>query len=147
AVNRGEIFRYITKPWYVKTLHNEIKQAMELFQLRYEHAQLMREKMNVWQRLVQLGRLRDVVVISGSMSHVRHSQNAVAQYLSDHLSASTDGHLVSSRHLDLWQLTEVEINQTLGFVDDIISRTIGMTSRDERFATELSSDHLKRLVT
>jgi len=103
--------------------------------------------MNVWQRLVQLGQLRDLVVISGSLTHLRYSQNAVAQYLTDHLSASADGHLISSRHLDLWQLTEAEINQTLGFVDRILCHTTGITSRDERFATELSSDHLKRLVT
>lgn len=147
AVNRGEIFRYITKPWNVKTLHNEIGQAMELFQLRYEHAQLMREKMSVWQRLIQLGRLRDLIVMSGSFNHLRHSQNAVAQYLIDHLTEPQTSDLVASRHLDLWELTEAEINQTLDFVSDILSRTADITSRDERFETALSPDHLKRLVT
>src|SRR5699024_8238239 len=115
AVNRGEIFRYITKPWDIKTLRTEVRQAMELFQLRHEHAALMREKMGVWQRMVQLvrlrdahllahecgmlvkmgvwqrmvqlGRLRDLVVMSASFTHLRYSQNAVAQYLADHLRA------------------------------------------------------------
>src|SRR5699024_6570101 len=101
----------------------------------------------VWQRLVQLGQLRDLVVISGSLAHLRHGQNAVAQYLTDHLTASVDGDLVSSRQLDLWQLTEAEIKQTLGFVDQILGRTAGITSRDEGFETVLPPDHLQRLVT
>lgn len=146
AVNRGEIFRYITKPWDVNTLRTEIGQAMELFRLRHEHAELMREKMSVWQRLLQLGRLRDLIVMSGSFTHLRHSQNAVAQYLADHLSPPEINNRVSPRHLDLWQLTEAEINQTLTFVSDVISRTVTTTSRDEPFETVLDSRRLQLLV-
>lgn len=146
AVNRGEIFRYITKPWDIDTLRTEVGQAMELFRLRHEHAQLMREKMNVWQRLVQLGRLRDLVVMSGSFAHLRHSQNAVAQYLNDHLSAPDTDSLVAPGHLDLWQLTENEINQTLAFADDIIARTAALTRRDEAFATTLDAYALQDTV-
>lgn len=146
AVNRGEIFRYITKPWDIDTLRTEVGQAMELFRLRHEHAQLMREKMNVWQRLVQLGRLRDLVVMSGSFAHLRHSQNAIAQYLSDHLSAPDTDSLVAPGHLDLWQLTENEINQTLAFADDIIGRTASLTRRDEPFDTTLDASALQDTV-
>jgi two-component system probable response regulator PhcQ len=42
GVNRGEIFRYITKPWDIKALQAEIRQAMEVFRLLYEHAAMMR---------------------------------------------------------------------------------------------------------
>lgn len=146
AVNRGEIFRYITKPWDIGTLRTEIGQAMELFQLRREHAELMREKMSVWQRLVQLGRLRDLVVMGGSFTHLRHSQNAVAQYLADHLSAPESDGLASSGHLDLWQLTETEIGRTLALVSDIISRTAASARRDEGFETTLDGDRLQRLL-
>src|SRR5699024_10230734 len=147
AVNRGAIFRYITKPWDINTLRTEIGQAMELFRLRHEHAELMREKMSVWQRLVQLGRLRDLIVMSGSFTHLRHSQNAVAQYLADHLSPLEPHDLASSRHLDLWQLTEAEINQTLTFTSDVIDRTVAITSRDEQFETPLNGDRLRHLIT
>src|SRR5699024_4120881 len=88
----------------------------------------------------------DLVVMIGSLHHLRHSRNAVAQYLVDHLPTTASDELVLSRHLDLWQLTEAEINQTLGFIDAIISRTAGMTSREEPFATELAAPQLQRLA-
>ncbi|HLQ86724.1 MAG TPA: response regulator [Salinisphaeraceae bacterium] len=147
AVNRGEIFRYITKPWDIKTLRTEVRQAMELFQLRHEHAALMREKMGVWQRMVQLGRLRDLVVMSASFTHLRYSQNAVAQYLADHLRAPEPSELISSRYLDLWQLTEHEIRQTLAFIGDIIARTATTTNHGERFPTALDATQLKQLIS
>lgn len=146
AVNRGEIFRYITKPWDIKTLRAEVTQAMEVFRLRHEHAQLMREKMSVWQRLVQLGRLRDLVVMSCSFTHLRHSENAVAAYLRDHLAPPQPGDLASSKNLDLWQLTEAEISQTRTFVSDVLDRTVGITARDERFETSLDAECLQSLA-
>lgn len=122
AVNRGEIFRYITKPWDIKALRAEINQAMEVFRLQYEHAALMREKLSVWQRLIQLGRIRDLIVMGGSFAHLRHSDAAVAAFLHDHL--QEDGSDVAdARHLDLWGLTEAEIQRTLAFIDTVLSRT------------------------
>lgn len=146
AVNRGEIFRYITKPWDTKTLRAEIGQAMELFRLRREHAELMREKMSVWQRLVQLSRLRDLVVMSASLTHLRHADNAVIQYLKDHLAPSEQGVLSASQHLDLWQLTESEIDRTRVFIGEVVARTADLTGRDEPFETELGVDTLQRLL-
>lgn len=146
AVNRGEIFRYITKPWDVDTLRTEVGQAMELFRLRHERAELIREKMGVWQRLVQLGRLRDLVVMSGSVTHLRHSENAVARYLADHLSAPDGSSLAASQYLDLWQLTEAEISRTLTFVGDALSPTAGITNRNEPFETSLSAAGLRKLI-
>lgn len=146
AVNRGEIFRYITKPWDIATLRTEIGQAMELFQLRHERTRLMREKMNVWQRLLQLGRLRDLVVMGGSFTHLRHSPQAIAQYLADHLSASTTDNQITPGHLDLWQATVAEIRQTLAFADNITSSTVGITNSDDAFATTLDADALQDLV-
>lgn len=122
AVNRGEIFRYITKPWDIKALRAEIGQAMEVFRLQYEHAALMREKLSVWQRLIQVSRIRDLIVMGGSFAHLRHSDAAVAAFLHDHL--QEDGSDVAdARHLDLWGLTEAEIQRTLAFVDTVLSRT------------------------
>ena len=49
AVNRGQIHRYIQKPWEIAALRMELKQALELAALRKEHAQLLREKLIVRQ--------------------------------------------------------------------------------------------------
>ena len=115
AVNRGEIFRYLTKPWDTQTLLTELRQAMEMFTLRHERAILMREKMSVWQRLIQLGRLRDLLVMAHSLRGLRNSEHAVVAYLEDHLMAG-DTVMAGTEQLDLWQVTEDEIGRSLAVV-------------------------------
>jgi two-component system probable response regulator PhcQ len=44
AVNRGEIYRYISKPWDAESLRVDLANALELAQLRYERDALMRDK-------------------------------------------------------------------------------------------------------
>ncbi len=36
AINRGEIFRYIQKPWMIESLQAEVSGAMDYFLLRRE---------------------------------------------------------------------------------------------------------------
>ncbi len=40
AINRGEVYRYINKPWSNEDLHIIINQAFEIFALREENQQL-----------------------------------------------------------------------------------------------------------
>ncbi|MFL9913104.1 response regulator [Paraburkholderia sp. RL17-337-BIB-A] len=50
AVNLGHIHRYIKKPWDITALRMELKQALELADLRKERDQLVREKLGVLQK-------------------------------------------------------------------------------------------------
>lgn len=52
AINSGEIYRYITKPWDLESLRADLKNALELASLRSERDTLLREKL-----MVQQGRL------------------------------------------------------------------------------------------
>jgi two-component system probable response regulator PhcQ len=47
AINEGQIHRYIKKPWEISTLRMELKQALELSDLRRERDHLLHEKMLV----------------------------------------------------------------------------------------------------
>lgn len=47
AINRGEIYRYITKPWDLESLHADLRNALELGVLRSERDSLLRQKMAV----------------------------------------------------------------------------------------------------
>jgi two-component system probable response regulator PhcQ len=125
AVNRGEIFRYITKPWDVKLLRAELRQAMELFELRREHALLMAEKLSVWQRLVAVNRIRDLAVMAGSFVHLRNATAAVAAYFEHGAPGHPEPRLAAAEALDLWRLTEREIARTLGVVDSLSAATDG----------------------
>ena len=45
AVNKGGIYRYITKPWEIVELEVTLKRAMELYTVRLEREELVRQKM------------------------------------------------------------------------------------------------------
>jgi two-component system probable response regulator PhcQ len=49
AINSGEIYRYITKPWDLESLRADLKNALELASLRGERDALLREKLMVRQ--------------------------------------------------------------------------------------------------
>lgn len=45
SVNKGGIYRYITKPWEVPELEVTLRRAMELYMVRLEREELIRQKM------------------------------------------------------------------------------------------------------
>ncbi|MBQ98849.1 MAG: hypothetical protein CMP30_12780, partial [Roseibacillus sp.] len=45
SVNQGGIYRYVTKPWEVPELEVTLKRAMELYIVRLEREELVRQKM------------------------------------------------------------------------------------------------------
>lgn len=123
AVNRGEIFRYITKPWDMRQLRAELRQALEIHRLRLERSLLLQEKLSVWQRLIVLNRIRDLVIMAGSFIHIRNAMAAVAAYLEANVTGNSHDMLVAPAQLDLWSLTEAEIRRTLELVDTLIQST------------------------
>lgn len=50
AVNQGHIYRYLQKPWEITALRMELRQALDLANLRKETANLLHEKMSVRQK-------------------------------------------------------------------------------------------------
>src|SRR6185437_7982836 len=63
AVNSGEIYKYVYKPWDPAQLELNLKQGLEFFMVQVERDQLLREKMSVLRnmmiadRIVSLGLL------------------------------------------------------------------------------------------
>jgi two-component system probable response regulator PhcQ len=112
AVNRGEILRYITKPWDIEALRTELKQAMAFFLLRKERDLLMAEKFSVRQQLVQKDRLRDLLTIAAGLEHLRFAPYAVSAWVRDTIKVSK-GEETSASDLELWGL---EVEETLGMM-------------------------------
>lgn len=125
AVNRGEVFRYITKPWNIDALRAELRQAMGFFHLRRERDLLVREKLNVWQRMVQVNRVRDLIVMAGSFAHLRNAVPAIAAYLRQDVVNGRLGQLapMDQRQLDLWSLVQREVDRMLGVARDVLECT------------------------
>lgn len=68
AVNHGQIHRYIQKPWEIAAIRMELRQALDLANLRKEHAQLLREKMLVWKKMIISNRIGALYALSASLA-------------------------------------------------------------------------------
>lgn len=68
AVNRGEIHRYIQKPWEIAALRMELKQAIVLASLRKDHDQLLREKLVVLQKQTLSNRIGALHALCASVA-------------------------------------------------------------------------------
>jgi two-component system probable response regulator PhcQ len=68
AVNRGQIHRYIQKPWEIGALRMELKQALDLARLRKEHTQLLREKLLVRQKQAVANRIGGIYTLCASLA-------------------------------------------------------------------------------
>lgn len=74
AVNEGQIHRYIKKPWDITALRMELRQALEIAQLRKERDQLVREKLGVMQRQTIATRIGMVQALCASLIGPAHFQ-------------------------------------------------------------------------
>ena len=74
AINSGEIYRYITKPWELASLHADLRNALELAELRNERDHLLGQKLLVQQQGLLGNRLAGLAVLGSS--HVQGDINA-----------------------------------------------------------------------
>lgn len=63
AINTGEIYRYITKPWDLELLRTDLRNALELSNLRSERDEMLREKLAVQQQQLLAGRVAQLAPV------------------------------------------------------------------------------------
>lgn len=101
AVNRGEILRYITKPWDLEALRAELRHGMEFYLLRRERDLLVREKLSVLGRAAQVDRLRSLLAIAAGLSHLRHVAHGLSEWIRH--AVGTEGRAgLPAAELELW---------------------------------------------
>ena len=122
AVNRGEILRYIPKPWDINFLELEIRQALRYFILNQEREQLRREKLSVIQRVMSFNRAKDLIILSAGMTHVRYPLHAIRACLLQ-LSVDFKTTTENSRNYDLQHLIKTEIKVILTLAASIQQET------------------------
>lgn len=142
AVNSGEILRYLTKPWDLNVLKTELNYAMRFFMLRHERDQLLKEKLNVKQRMVELNRVRDLIIMSSGFTHVRNPLHAISSFLLQ-LPLEQEPQLADLKSLDIWGLLEKEIQAQLEITNSIIRET----SSKEDFKISSLEEIIKNIST
>jgi two-component system probable response regulator PhcQ len=63
AINSGEIYRYITKPWDMHKLHADLRNALELSGLRQERDLLLREKLGTQRQIILTHRCSQLAIL------------------------------------------------------------------------------------
>jgi two-component system, probable response regulator PhcQ len=72
AINTGEIFRYINKPWELDSLRTDLKNALELSALRAERDELVRDKLLVQQGQLLANRMASLLMLSAAVQREAH---------------------------------------------------------------------------
>jgi two-component system, probable response regulator PhcQ len=86
AINSGEIYRYITKPWEMSALHADLRNALELAQLRNERDHLLGEKLLVQQKQM-LGSRLAILTMLGAGFVAGDSNTAMHRFTQSALAA------------------------------------------------------------
>jgi two-component system, probable response regulator PhcQ len=92
AVNKGMIYKYISKPWDVADLEITLRRALEYFMMHFERNQLMRQKFTALHKTLILDRVVGLTVLASGITHVyRNSVEAVRSFMEiDSMNPSTD---------------------------------------------------------
>lgn len=107
AINSGEIYRYITKPWDLEGLHADLRNALELALLRGERDSLVREKMLLQQQQLLGHRIGQVAVACAAAAE-QDSARAVHAFLDTALAAGCPAPAIDWRVLDYADVIEAE---------------------------------------
>ena len=107
AINSGEIYRYITKPWDLESLHADLRNALELAVLRGERDSLLREKMLLQQQQL-LGHRAGQLALACAGFVRDDSANAVHVFLQTALAAGCPAPAVDWALLDYADVIQAE---------------------------------------
>ena len=108
AINTGEIYRYITKPWDMTSLHADLRNALELAQLRNERDHLMRGEKLIVQQQQLLGNRAGQLALACAGFLREDSANAVHVFLETALAAGCPAPAIDWRALDYADVVQAE---------------------------------------
>jgi len=108
AVNTGEVFRYIVKPWDIDLLRQELRIALQVYHLQHERNLLLAEKVSVRQRLRAADRARNLLVAAGGLKNPSSAHGAICDYVKQVTALAPPSNKPEDINLDLWAEAEAE---------------------------------------
>lgn len=109
AVNDGEIYRYITKPWDLPLLKQELLIASRFYALQKERNLLIKEKLGFSEKSIIIDRIRALIILANTLSKIHHTNHAIQAFLSDF---SADYHvnhnILNLKNIDFWTVPQYE---------------------------------------
>ncbi len=115
AINSGEIYRYIAKPWELEHLRADLRNALDLAALRAERDGLLREKLMVEQARLLGQRIGQLSVLAAALGGRGH-EAAVHTYVRAALAAGAASPAVDWRRWDHAELQRAEAERAVQIV-------------------------------
>lgn len=140
AVNSGEIFRYIQKPWDYHLLKTEMGQAMELFELRFERTQMLNEKVMVKRNLMKVERVKALILMAKSFNFIKNTDASIQDFIRNFANVPQEDNLDGWNSFDFGNKDILETN-FLGKIIDTLQQSLPY-SADYEFNTTLTSDDI-----
>jgi two-component system probable response regulator PhcQ len=126
AVNKGEILRYISKPWDLRVLEAEIDQAITFFLLKNEYDLLLRDKLSALHRTLLRDRMNGLAVLAGTLPY-NNAPLTMYHYLKDALAEPAWRPIVRKqwsqlRVQDHWRIPVEETQRAINLTEDLMDR-------------------------
>jgi two-component system probable response regulator PhcQ len=124
AVNKGEILRYISKPWDLRVLEAEIDQAITFYLLKSEYDMLLRDKLSALHRTLLRDRMNGLAVMAGTLPY-NNAPLTMYQYLKDALAETAWRPGVQKqwsqlRVQDHWRIPVEETQRAIDLTEDLM---------------------------
>ncbi|AGK57983.1 response regulator receiver protein [Hyphomicrobium denitrificans 1NES1] len=128
AVNKGEILRYISKPWDLRVLEAEIDQAITFFLLKNEYDLLLRDKLSALHRTLLRDRMNGLAVMAGTLPY-NNAPLTMYHYLKDALAEPCWRPIVRKqwsqlRVQDHWRIPVDETQRAINLTEDLMDRAL-----------------------
>jgi CheY-like chemotaxis protein len=144
SVNKGEIFRYIQKPWDFALLKTELHQALELFETRLERDQLIQEKISVKKKISKIDRVKSLVLLARTLKSIRFADSSIENFIRQFAAQS---HQKSEEDWDAFELGNFDLLETL-FLVNIVDKVYNQisASSDYNFSNSFDGQQIVDLI-
>jgi len=128
AVNKGEILRYISKPWDLRVLEAEIEQAITFYLLKNEYDLLLRDKLSALHRTLLRDRMNGMAFMSGLLPY-NNAPFTMYNYLKDALAEPAWRSAVQKqwsqlRVQDHWRIPVNETQRMMNLSEDLMNKEL-----------------------
>ena len=136
AINGGEIFRYITKPWDLNSLEADLDQAVTFHIMQKECDLLLKEKLGAVQRTVLRDRVNNLACMSVLLSRYKNAPSTMYDYLKDTLAETSGRSAVKKQWAEMpakdhWRLPVQETQRLMGLSEKLLESTLIDASSDD----------------
>ncbi len=143
AINEGNVYRYITKPYNEDDLRNTLRQGIETYYLIRERERLEAEKIETARRMARANRLSAVGTLAAGMAHeINNPLTAVSAFLQ----MLPQKHREDRKDKEYWEQFYRRVCEELERIQHLITRMLRYSRFTGREEYRLEETDLNELL-